>query len=88
MVKHRDIKPSNILIKDRQPYLADFGLAKDFSGQDSSISQSTFVEGTPVYFAPENQPRERHGRPADIFALGCVFSEMLTIGNYKSLEDY
>jgi serine/threonine protein kinase len=83
-----DIKPSNILIKDRQPYLADFGFAKDFSEQGSSISQSIFVEGTPVYFALENQPRGNHGRPADIFALGCVFSEMLTVGSKMSLEEY
>ena len=88
MIKHRDIKPSNILIKDKEPYLTDFGLAKDFSEHDSSFSENTFVEGTPQYFAPEHQPGERHGRSADIFALGCVFSEMMTVGNKKSLEEY
>jgi serine/threonine protein kinase len=35
-IKHEDIKPSNVLIKDHQPYLTDFGCAKDFSGLDSS----------------------------------------------------
>jgi serine/threonine protein kinase len=60
-IKHEDIKPNNILIKDQQPYLADFGCAKDFSTLDSSTS---------------------------IFSLGCVFSEMLTVRQGHSLEEY
>ena len=87
-IEHRDIKPSNILIKDKTPYLADFGLAKDFSKQEYSFSETSLVEGTPQYFAPEYQPGERYGRIADVFALGCVFSEMLTVANYKSLAEY
>ena len=87
-IKHRDIKPSNILIKDKTPYLADFGLAKDFSEQESSFSEASLVEGTPQYFAPEYQSGERYGRSADVFALGCVFSEMLTVANYKSIDEY
>ena len=48
-IKHEDIKPSNILIKDHQPYLADFGCAKDFSGLNSSTSLDTLTFGTLVY---------------------------------------
>ena len=84
-VKHEDIKPNNILIKDHQPFLADFGCAKDFSGLESSTSLDTLTFGTPVYWAPEPQPR---GRSADIFSLGCVFSEMLTVRQKRSLEDF
>lgn len=84
-IKHEDIKPSNILIKDHQPYLADFGCAKDFSGLESSTSMDTLTFGTPVYWAPESQPR---GRSADVFSLGCVFSEMLTIRHKRRLEAY
>ncbi|KAF2477180.1 kinase-like protein [Lindgomyces ingoldianus] len=71
-IKREDIKPGNILIKDHQPYLAGFGCAKDFSGLDSSTSLDTLTFGTPVYWAPEGQPR---GRSTDVFSLGCVFSE-------------
>lgn len=84
-VKHEDIKPRNILIKDHQPYLADFGCAKDFSGMESSTSSDMLAFGTPVYSAPENPPR---GRAADVFSLGCVFSEMLTVRQKCTLEDY
>lgn len=84
-IKHEDIKPSNILIKDHLPYLADFGCAKDFSGLDSSTSLDTLTFGTPVYWAPESQPR---GRSADVFSLGCVFSEMLTVRHKRTLEEF
>lgn len=84
-VKHEDIKPNNILIKDHQPYLADFGCAKDFSELESSASTDMLTHGTPIYWAPESQPR---GRGADVFSLGCVFSEMLTIRHKRTLEEF
>jgi serine/threonine protein kinase len=84
-IKHEDIKPRNILIKDSQPYLADFGCAQDFSEWESSVSPDNLVHGTPVYWAPEDPPRRR---AADVFSLGCVFSEMLTVRQNKTLEDY
>ena len=87
-IRHRDIKPSNILIKEGRPYLADFGLAVDFTAQAMSSTQSTYVRGTPLYFAPENNPRESHGRQADVFALGCVYSEMLTVANKLQLDSF
>lgn len=84
-IKHEDIKPSNILIKDHQPYLADFGCAKDFSDLERSTSTDAIAFGTPVYWAPEDPPR---GRAADIFSLGCVFSEMITVRQCCTLDDY
>lgn len=87
-IKHRDIKPSNILVKDGQPYLADFGVAKDFSIQEGSVSGDYFIRGTPIYRAPETRPDNPRGRAADIFALGCVFSEMLTVNKGRSLREY
>ena len=84
-VKNEDIKPNNILIKDHQPYLADFGCAKDFSGLENSASLDTLTFGTPVYWAPEPPPR---GRKADVFSLGCVFSEMFTVRHEHSLEQF
>lgn len=87
-IKHQDIKPSNILIKNDQPYLCDFGLAKDFADTDASKSHGAIVIGSRLYHAPEVRPRQERGRKADVFALGCVYSEMLTVCKGKWIEDY
>lgn len=84
-VEHKDIKLSNILIKNDQPYLADFGSAADFSELEGSTMADDIFAGTPVYYAPEPRP---WGRAADVFALGCVFSEMLTVRYGKGLKEY
>lgn len=84
-VKHEDIKPNNILIKGNKVFLTDFGTAMDFSQLERSTVSDYYEQGTPIYWAPE--PRA-WGRPADVFALGCVFSEMLTVRQGRSLSDY
>ncbi|KAL8858525.1 MAG: hypothetical protein Q9178_005023 [Gyalolechia marmorata] len=87
-IKHQDIKPSNVLIKDNQPFLADFGLAKDFAADDNSISDGNRLVGNSAYRAPEVQPSKQRGRKADIFSLGCMYSEMITVCHGRSTEDY
>ena len=87
-VIHGDIKPANILIKSEQPYLSDFGLARDFTGADTSSTPQFQEQGTPVYRAPESQPTKPMGRKADVYALGCVFSEMLTVNGKRTLKDF
>jgi serine/threonine protein kinase len=85
-VKHHDLKPSNILVKEDRVYLADFGCATDFEMEPSSVSEDDFKGGTPVYWPPE--PKKDRGRAADVFALGCVFSEMLTVRQGRTLDEY
>ena len=87
-IKHQDIKPSNILIKNHQPLLCDFGLEKDFARLNSSASDGRKMRGNLKYRAPEIKPGQSRGRKADVFSLGCVYSEMFTVTQAKSLEDY
>ena len=78
-IKHRDIKPANILLKGSHIYLSDFSLAKDFADQDTSVAVGEEAKGTMKYRAPETKDNVAGGRKADVFSLGCVYSEMLTV---------
>ena len=78
-IKHRDIKMANILVKGSHIYLSDFSLAKDFTGQDTSVAVDELPAGAMRYRAPETKNNVAGGRLADVFSLGCVYSEMLTV---------
>jgi serine/threonine protein kinase len=101
LTKHLDIKPQNILVKRRyhqkapnsgaphahyHVYIADFGLSKSFSTEAQSQTDSASPK-TPKYCAPEVYYQEAKGRSADIFSMGCVYLEMMTVIHGGSLDD-
>jgi len=74
---HRDIKPANILLdKDGHVRLTDFGLAR--AVDDSSLTQTGVIAGTPQYMAPEQARGEPLDHRADLFSLGSVLYAMCT----------
>jgi WD40 repeat protein/tRNA A-37 threonylcarbamoyl transferase component Bud32 len=79
-ILHRDLKPGNILLDEHdQPQVTDFGLAKR-SSDDSSLTQSGAILGTPSYMAPE-QAAGRKGlitTLTDVYGLGAVLYALLT----------
>jgi hypothetical protein len=92
--KHLDIKPGNILVKKHpdsiygyRVYIADFGISRSFRSLDHSQTD-TAIRRTPKYCAPEVWDLDVHGRAADIFSLGCVFMEMLTVLCGRDLDDF
>ncbi|MEQ9410912.1 MAG: serine/threonine-protein kinase [Fuerstiella sp.] len=79
-VVHRDLKPANILLNHQgEAFVTDFGLARQMQ-QDSSLTQTGEVLGTPQYMAPEQARGETSlvGEATDIHALGLILFEMLS----------
>ena len=78
---HRDVKPANILITVRDgqehAYLTDFGLAKKFDTATGLTAKGHLV-GTVDYMAPEQITGSHTDARTDVYALGCVFYQMLT----------
>lgn len=87
-IKHRDLKPENILIKGDDVYISDFSLAKDFTGHGMSIEIDEKAAGTREYRAPETRNDKPGGRKADVFALGCVYSEMYTVIHGQTIQAF
>ncbi len=60
------------------PHVADFGLAKRVK-EDSTLTQSGCIVGTPAYMAPEQaQGHHKLTTAADVYSLGAVLYHILT----------
>ena len=76
---HRDIKPSNILFRDDEyAVLADFGIARALTEDDTRLTQTGMSPGSPAYMSPEQVNGLNLDARSDQYSLGIVFFEMLT----------
>jgi eukaryotic-like serine/threonine-protein kinase len=80
---HRDIKPTNIMVVKTeegiwQPYVLDFGLARE--QEAAGLTMSGIVVGTPHYMAPEQARGDTThlDRRTDVYGLGATLYELLS----------
>lgn len=85
-VVHRDLKPENILLTTneqgfRTVKIADFGLARyqDPEDQGASFTRDDTIAGTPGYMSPEQCRSLKVEASSDLYAFGCILTEMLQL---------
>jgi serine/threonine-protein kinase len=77
-VVHRDVSPQNVLISQTgNVKLIDFGIAKAAGRQQQTATGA--LKGKLSYMPPEQAYGQKLDRRADIYALGIVLWEMLTM---------
>lgn len=90
--RHQDIKPSNIIHRGPDIFFTDFSSSSAFEiGATTSTEEP--ARNSIMYAAPEaikgrqDDHYRRHGLSSDIFSLGCVFMEMLTVLDGRKVQD-
>lgn len=80
-ILHRDVKPANVMLtsgpEPRTAKLLDFGLAQ--SPSLTRLTETGEILGTVYYMAPELISQRQASAASDIYALGVVFYELLTL---------
>lgn len=75
-VLHRDIKPDNIYLgRFGEVSLIDWGIAEDFE----VAQRAPKICGTPLYLSPEQGLGRPLGPESDLYAVGAVAYELLTL---------
>ncbi|MBK8251625.1 MAG: serine/threonine protein kinase [Polyangiaceae bacterium] len=85
-IVHRDLKPENVFLTieadgKRVAKVLDFGLAHVDDHRDTgpTLTKTDMVSGTPEYMSPEQCRSLAVGPSTDLYAIGCLLTEMLQL---------
>ena len=83
-IMHRDLKSANIfLYNDLTAKLGDMNVSKVTNSKGLNYTQT----GTPYYASPEVWKDEPYDVKSDVWSLGCVIYEMVTLKPPFQAED-
>lgn len=80
-IVHRDIKPGNIMVNAQGDHatLMDLGLAGLIDETEARLTRTGLIAGSLPYVSPEQFRGEPPSRSGDIYNLGAVLWELLTL---------
>lgn len=83
-VIHRDLKPENVMLMPGEKIkVLDFGLAiaieDEGDNQDPAPGKRKRMIGTAVYASPEQRRRQSIDRRSDVYTVGLMLKEVLTL---------
>jgi hypothetical protein len=77
-IVHRDVSPSNVLLSyEGEVKLCDFGIAKASGAR--SQTKTGVIKGKVKYMSPEQAMGRKLDHRSDLFSLGTLLYEMLTL---------
>ncbi|MEZ4445624.1 MAG: serine/threonine-protein kinase [Polyangiaceae bacterium] len=81
---HRDLKPDNVFMAlesdgEVVAKILDFGLAYMDERGEATLTNADMVSGTPEYMSPEQCRSLRVSAESDIYAMGCLLTELLQL---------